>query len=101
MDTGVVECVLPKPVWDALGLSPIGERVYVLPGGSERKMEFAAGIIELMDEVAGTNVLMGDDGAEPVLGRTVLLSLGLEVAPDGHSLVKFPRRLPGFRYVPG
>lgn len=98
VDTGVVECVLPKRCWEAMGLSPVGERECILPGGSKRKMEFATGVVELMGGITGTSVFKADDDTEPILGRTILLSLGLDIDPDNQALTKLPAvRMPGIR----
>lgn len=96
VDTGVVECLLPKRIWEATGFSPAGERVCALPGGNKSKMEFAGGVVEFMGGVTGTSVFKAEDDVDPVLGRTILLSLGLEIDPESGMLVKLPAiRMPG------
>ena len=82
-----------------MGLSLVGERECILPGGGKRKMEFATGVVELMGGITGTSVFKADDDAKPTLGRTILLSLGIEVDSDSQTLTKLPAiRMPGIRH---
>ena len=97
VDTRMVDCILPGRLWDAIGLVPIGQRVSALPDGSKRKMQLTTGVIELMGGVTGTTIYRGNDETEPVLGKSVLLSLGIEIQ-DGGNLTRLPAiRMPGIR----
>ena len=97
IDTGVVECVLPGRIWDELGLTPAGHRITVLPGGKKLRMECAPVLVELMGGITGTTAFKYEREMEPVLGNTILLSLGIEVEDDG-TLIKVPAiRMPGIR----
>ena len=56
--------------------------------------------IELMGGIGGATIYMLDDDAEPVIGCTILRSMGLEVDKGGQTLVKRPSiPLPGIRRV--
>ena len=48
VDTGAVDCLVPRPHLEAIGLAPKGQRVYGLADGSEVRMEFTTGDIEFM-----------------------------------------------------
>ena len=46
--------------------------------------------IEVMGEVTAGPVVVGDDEAEPLLGVTVLESVGIEIDPRNQRLKKLP-----------
>ncbi len=46
--------------------------------------------IEVMGEVTAGLVVVGDDEAEPLLGVTVLESVGIEIDPRNQRLKKLP-----------
>ena len=88
VNTGIVDCLAPRRRLMAIGLAPIGRRICRLPDGSSQMLDFTAAQIELMGQIGGATVYMMDDDAEPVIGRTTLLSLGLEVDLNNQTLVK-------------
>lgn len=73
IDAGVVDCVVPRQHLEANGLSAQGTRVYELEDGEFERVDVVAGRIEVMGEVVGVTVVMGD---EAVLGRVVLEGVG-------------------------
>ena len=98
VDTGAVDCLVPRPHLEAIGLAPKGQRVYGLADGSEVRMEFTTGDIEFMGEVVGATIVFGEDDAEPLLGVTALESVGIEVDPRYQRLTRLPTtRLKVFR----
>ena len=105
VDTGAVDCLVPRPHLEAIGLAPKGqrvyglaERVYGLADGSEVRMEFTTGDIEFMGEIVGATIVCGEADAEPLLGVTALESVGIEVDPRNQSLRRLPStRLKGLR----
>ena len=62
-------------------MAPRGQRVYELADGSRLKVDVAVAEIELMGQIAGTTIIYGDLGTEPLLGRTALESVGIAVDP--------------------
>ena len=90
VDTGAVDCLVPRQHLDALGLSPKGQRVYGLADGSEIRMDVTTGDVEFMGEVAGATIVYGPPEAEPLLGVTALESMGIEVDPRNQTLRKLP-----------
>ena len=90
VNTGIVDCLAPRSRLKAIGLAPIGRRRCRLPDGSSQMLDFTVAQIELMGQIGGATIYMMDDAAEPVIGRTTLLSLGLEVDPNNQTLVKRP-----------
>jgi len=88
IDTGAIDCLVPRPHLEAIGLRPEGQRKYTLADGSEVAMEVAVGRIEFMSVFVGATILFGEAGSEPLLGATALESLGIEVDPLNQTLTK-------------
>ena len=93
VDTGAIDCLAPRPLLEAIGLTPKGERVYSLADGSEVRLAVTTADIEFMGEIVGATIVFGDANAEPLLGVTALESAGVEVDPHNQTL----RRLPSTR----
>ena len=98
IDTGAIDCVVPRQHLEAIGLAPGGRRVYTLADGSRIEMDITAAQVEFMGEIAGVTIAMGDDSYEPLLGVTALESMGIEVDPHNQELNKLGTiRLVGVR----
>ena len=76
IDPGVVDCVVPRQVLEGIGLEAVGQRVYRLEEGEFEMVGVTTAQVEVMGEVVGARVVMGDDGGEAVLGRVVLEEWG-------------------------
>ena len=91
VDTGAIDCVVPRQPLEAIGLEPIDSRVYSLADGSEIQMDVTMARIEFMGGITGKDVIMAEDeSAEPLLGVTVLESLGIEIDARNEQLTKLP-----------
>ena len=91
VDTGAIDCVVPRSVLEGIGLRPVAERVYILADGGEVSMEHTIGEIELMGaRVGATIVIADDDNAIPLLGATAMQSAGVEVDPRNERLNRLP-----------
>ena len=88
VDTGAVDCVVPRQHMEAIGLVPEGQRKYTLADGSKITMDIAVARVEFMGEFAGATVAIGDESVEPLLGVTALESMGIEVDPHNQELNK-------------
>ena len=98
VDTGAIDCLVPRQHLEAIGLVPKGHRTYGLADGSSIRMDVTVGEIEFMDEIVGGTIVYGAANAEPLLGVTALESAGVEVDPHNQVLNKLPSvRLPGFK----
>jgi clan AA aspartic protease len=98
VDTGAVDCLVPRPHLEAIGLIPLGQRTYGLADGSEIRMDVTVGRVEVMGETVGATIVFGEAGTEPLLGVTALESAGIEVDPHNQTLRRLPStRLRGFR----
>ena len=90
VDTGAIDCLVPRQHLEAIGLKPKGQRVYELADGSEIKMDITTGDIEFMGEVVGGTIIFGEADAEPILGLTALESVGIEIDPQNQRLKRMP-----------
>ena len=90
VDTGAVDCLVPKQHLEAIGLKPKGQRTYELADGSEIKMDITIGQIEFMGDIVGGTIIFGAANAEPILGVTALESVGIEVDPQNQRLKRMP-----------
>lgn len=94
----VVDCLAPRRSLEAIGLAPIGRCICRLPDGNNKMLDFTVAQIELLHQTGGATIYMLDDNAEPVIGRTTLLSMGLELDQHSRTLVKLPYLpMPGLR----
>jgi len=90
VDTGAIDCLVPRQHLEAIGLKAKGQRVYELADGSEIKMDITIGQIEFMGEIVGGTIIFGDADTEPILGVTALASVGIEVDPQNQRLKRMP-----------
>ena len=86
VDTGSMSCVVPQSVLLAIGIMPYAAReVFLFDGSSQRRL-IASAQFELLGDIARSDVILGEDGEEPILGLLVLESLGLIVDPFAEQL---------------
>ena len=98
VDTGATDCLVPRQHLESIGLKPEGQRIYGLADGNDIRMDITVGRVEFMGEVVGATIVMGEEGAEPLLGVTALESVGIKVDPLNQTLKRLPStRLRGFR----
>ena len=98
VDTGAVDCLVPWPHLESIGLAPKGQRIYGLADGQEIRMDITTGDIEFMGDIVGGTIVMGPAESEPLLGVTALESVGIEVDPRNQTLRRLPSvRLKGLR----
>ena len=102
VDTGAMDCLVPRPHLESIGLVPKGQRVYETADGREVKFDITIGEIEFMGDLTGGVLIYGEAGTEPLLGVTALESVGVEVDPVSQRLKRLPAgRLKGVpRAVP-
>lgn len=98
VDTGAIDCLVPRQHLESIGLIPRGKRRYGLADGSEIRLDVAGGEIAFMGETTWGTIVFGQEEAEPLLGVTALESVGIEVDPHNQTLKRLPStRLRGFR----
>ncbi len=90
VDTGAIDCLVPRPHLEAIGLRPEGQRVYGLADGSDVTMDVTVARVEFRDVFVGATIVFGEADTEPLLGATALESLGIEVDPLNQTLKRHP-----------
>lgn len=90
VDTGAVDCLVPKKHLLSIGLAPKAQRTYELADGTEVKMDITTADVEFMGEIVGASIIFGSDDVEPILGVTALESVGIEVDPKNRTLKRLP-----------
>jgi clan AA aspartic protease len=90
VDTGATDCVVPASVLRAAGVKAVGKRTYQLADGTRHRYEVGVLQIELMGETTGGRVIFGPEHTEPILGITVLESIGAVVDPVRRELRRIP-----------
>ena len=90
VDTGAMDSMAPAVELERIGVEVIGHRTYALADGRHQTYPFGFVRIELMGEVTPGRIVFGPDAVEPVLGVTVLESMGLVVDPVSGTLRRLP-----------
>jgi clan AA aspartic protease len=90
VDTGAIDCLVPREHLESIGLIPKAQRIYELADGREIKMDITTADIEFMGDLVGGTIIIGDAGVEPILGVTALESVGIEVDPQNQRLKRLP-----------
>ena len=86
VDTGAMSCVVPQSALLSIGVMPYTARAVFLFDGSSQRRLIATAQFELLGDIARSDVILGEDGEEPIIGLLVLESLGLIVDPFAEQL---------------
>ena len=86
VDTGATDCIVARSKLRALGIRIADRDEYELADGSARVFDVGVAQFEVGGKITGGRVIFGPDDAEPILGLTVLESLGLGVDPKRRRL---------------
>ena len=96
MDYGAVDSMVPGKHLETIGLLPLGNRRYKTADGDEVYMDITSSRLEFLDEVIGASIVVADNDTPPTLGRTALISAGIEEDPaTGELLRRSAGRLQG------
>ena len=90
VDTGATDSMAAESDLSRAGIQPVGRKSYEMADGSVHEYRFGLAQIEVMGEVTAGRVIFGPEGVEPILGVTVLESIGLIVDPTSQSLRRLP-----------
>jgi clan AA aspartic protease len=95
VDTGATDTFLPASVLRKLGIQPSAKRSYELADGSEQILPIGFGVVEVQGQAAGGTLVFAGEKEEPLLGVTVLESVGLWIDPQRERLIpRSPKRKP-------
>lgn len=86
VDSGATYTLLPKPVWESLGLQPKRSVTFTLADGTPIVRQVSETHITLPQGECHTPVILGEEGDEPLLGVVTLEILGLVLNPFNRTL---------------
>jgi aspartyl protease family protein len=86
VDSGAMYSVLPKEVWEQLGLKPKRKMRFRLADGTTIERSISEAHITLAQGEAHTPVVLGENGDEALLGVVTLENLGLVFNPFDRTL---------------
>jgi clan AA aspartic protease len=86
VDSGATYSLLPKPVWQAIGLTPKRKVTFVLADGTTVERSVSEAYLVLPQGEAHTPVILGEEGDEALLGAVTLEILGLVLNPFDRTL---------------
>jgi len=90
IDSGAVYSVLPTPVLQQLGISPLTEQEFRLADGSRTVRKRGVALFRYKDRIGGGDVIFGEDEDANLLGALTLDSLGYALDPLRRELRDLP-----------
>jgi len=93
VDSGATYTLIPKPIWEELGLKPKKQVDFVLADGTTITRTVSECRIRLLGEEGYTPVILGEETDEPLLGSVTLGILGLVLDPFKRELRPMQMRL--------
>jgi clan AA aspartic protease len=92
VETGAVDCMAPKSRLLKAGIKPEGRAAYELANGQSVEYEYGFARIAFMGSETVTQIILGPEDAEPILGVVALESVGIGVDPTTKTLRKMPAK---------
>ena len=86
VDSGATYSLLPKAVWEAIGLKPKRKLFFSLTDGTTVERAVSEAFIILPQGEGHTPVILGEEGDEALLGGVTLEILGLVFNPFNRTL---------------
>jgi len=86
VDSGATYSVLPKDVWEQIGLKPKRTMTFTLADGTTIERSISEAYFILPQGEAHSPVVLGEDGDEALLGVVTLEVLGLVFNPFDRTL---------------
>jgi len=86
VDSGATYSLLPKAVWEAIGLKPKRKLSFTLADGTTVERSVSEAFVIFPQGEAHTPVILGEDGDEALLGVVTLEILGLVLNPFDRTL---------------
>lgn len=86
VDSGATYSLLPKAIWEGIGLKPKRKMSFTLTDGTMIERDVSEAFIMLPQGEAHTSVILGKEGDEALLGVVTLENLGLVFNPFTRTL---------------
>ncbi len=93
VDNGANYTLLPKSVWEKLGLKPKRSQGFILADGTKFERAISECRIEMLDLEGHTPVILGEEKDEALLGVVTLEEFGFVLNPFTRELQSMRMRL--------
>ena len=93
IDSGAIHSVVPIPMLEKLGITPIAEQEFRMANGSSIRRKKGVALFRYKGRVGGADVIFGEEGDSNLLGSTTLESLELALDPIKRELQPIPQVL--------
>ncbi len=90
IDSGAVYSVVPTPILQKLGISPLAEETFRLADGSKIVRKKGIALFKYGERIGGADVIFGEEGDSTLLGALTLEALGLSLDPLRRELKPIP-----------
>jgi clan AA aspartic protease len=90
VDTGAIDCLVPRDALLAAGVKVERKKVYELANGQPVEYEVGFARVAFMGEETVAQVIFGPQQAEPILGVVALENTGIVVDPVTNTLKRLP-----------
>lgn len=90
VDTGASYTLVPIPILEGLGISPLERQPFVLADGRRVEYDIAQVRVRIDGRERFTVCIFGDEGSVPLLGAVTLEEFGLGVDPINKRLIPVP-----------
>jgi clan AA aspartic protease len=90
VDTRATDSMAPTKDLKESGFKPVGKMTYELATGQPVELEFGLADFSFMGEVTSGRIIFGPDDSAPILGVTILESVGIVVDPRNRQLKRLP-----------
>lgn len=90
VNSGAADSIAPASELEKIGIVPVGQTRYTLPGGTVAEYSFGIARIEFMGEMKEGRVVFGPEDVEPSLGLSALEAIGFTVDPATQTLKRQP-----------
>lgn len=90
IDTGAIDCVVPRRHLESIGIQPEERRAYRLADGIEVNLDVGIVRLEFMGGRSGVDAVFAEDDAQPLLGARAMESLNIEIDMKEHELRRLP-----------
>ncbi|MBI3987312.1 MAG: aspartyl protease family protein [Lentisphaerae bacterium] len=86
VDSGATYSLLPKAVWESIGLKPKRKLTFTLADGTTVERAVSEAFVVFPQGDAHTPVILGEEGDQALLGVVTLEILGLVLNPFARTL---------------
>lgn len=100
VDTGAIDCLAPAAALRQAGITVEGREVYELANGDVVEYPFGFARVAFLGAETVSKVIFGPDDCEPLLGVTVLESMGIGVDPVTRTLKRMAAKPLKRLYLP-